>query len=144
MYALRPATADDFDFLFALHRAAMRTYIEPIWGWHEDWQLEYFRKKFEPTQRQIIVVNGRDAGVLVVENRPDEIYIGLIELMPDIQGQGIGTALLGRIKSEARDKNVPVGLHVLRTNGAARRLYERFGFRVVDEEAHRVHMICRM
>lgn len=57
VYTLRPATAEDYDFLFALHRAAMREYIEPIWGWHEEWQEEYFRKKFDPHERQSICID---------------------------------------------------------------------------------------
>ena len=55
-YTLRPATPEDYDFFFALHRAAMRDYIETIWGWHDDWQEEYFRRKYDPGQRQIIQV----------------------------------------------------------------------------------------
>lgn len=139
-YTLRPATPADFDFLFALHRAAMRAYIEPIWGWHEDWQLEYFREKYDTRQRQIIQVEGQDVGVLVVEQRADELYLGLIELLPDFQGQGIGAAIIRELIAQARAKGRPLGLHVLRTNAPARRLYERLGLRVVAEEPNRYRM----
>ena len=93
-YALRPVTEQDYDFLYDLHKVAMRDYIEPIWGWHEEWQQEYFRRKFEPQRRRIIQVDGRDAGVLVVEWREDEIYLGLIELLPEFQRRGIGAAVV--------------------------------------------------
>jgi len=139
-YTLRPATPADFDFLFALHRAAMRAYIEPIWGWHEDWQLEYFREKYDSRQRQIIQVEGQDVGVLVVERRADELYLGLIELLPAFQGRGIGTAIIRGLIAQARAEGRPLGLHVLRTNAPARRLYERLGLRVVGEEPNRYRM----
>lgn len=139
-YTLRPATPADFDFLFALHRAAMRAYIEPIWGWHEDWQLEYFREKYDSRQRQIIQVEGQDAGVLVVERRADELYLGLIELLLAFQGRGIGTAIIRGLIAQARAEGRPLGLHVLRTNAPARRLYERLGLRVVGEEPNRYRM----
>jgi ribosomal protein S18 acetylase RimI-like enzyme len=140
MYAFRQAVDSDYDFLFALHRATMREYIEPIWGWHEDWQEEYFRKKFEPQKRQIIVVDGEDAGVLVVEERPNEIYLGLIELLPRFQGCGVGTSILNDLKNKAAQQKVRLSLHVLSTNIKARRLYERFGFRAIYEESSRILM----
>lgn len=140
MYAFRQAVDSDYDFLFALHRATMREYIEPIWGWHEDWQEEYFRKKFEPQKRQIIVVDGEDAGVLVVEERPNEIYLGLIELLPRFQGCGVGTSILNDLKNKAAQQKVRLSLHVLSTNIKARRLYKRFGFRAIYEESSRILM----
>lgn len=140
MYAFRQATAADYDFLFKLHCLAMRAYIEPLWGWHEEWQADYFRQKFDPRARKIIVIDGQDAGVLVVEEKPDELYLGLIELLPDFQGRGIGSSILRRLKREAEDKGLPLGLRVLRTNEPARRLYERLGFQVVEDEGHRFRM----
>ena len=140
-YTLRPATPADFDFLFALHRAAMRAYIEPIWGWHEDWQLDYFREKFDSRQRQIIQVEEQDVGVLVVERWPDELYLGLIELLPGFQGRGIGTAIVHELIDQARAEGLPLGLHVLRTNEPARQLYEQLGLRVVAEEPNRYRMM---
>jgi len=141
-YSLRPATPRDFDFVFALHRAAMREYIEPIWGWHEDWQEEYQRQKYEPERYQIIVVEGQDAGVLVVEQRPDELYLGLIELQAHCRGRGIGTALIEALKRAASRQGIPLTLHVLKTNKPARRLYERLNFEIMAEEEFRYQMRC--
>ncbi|WP_374686793.1 GNAT family N-acetyltransferase [Promineifilum sp.] len=142
MYSLRPATPEDHDFLYALNRATIREYVEPIWGWHEEWQEEYFRKKFDPQKWQVIQVDGRDAGVLVVEQRPDEVYLGLIELWPEFQGRGVGSAVVNRLKAEAHGRGQPLTLHVLKTNVPARRLYERLGFQVVAEEEYRYRMSC--
>lgn len=141
MVTLRAATADDYDFLFGLHRAAIRPYVESIWGWHEGWQAEYFRKKFDPLARQVIVVDGVDAGVLVVEERPDEVYIGLIELLPAYQRHGIGTEIINQLAGDAHRRGLPLTLHVLTTNKPAQQLYERLGFIVVAEEEHRRRMI---
>lgn len=139
-YTLRPATEQDYDFLYELNKVALRDYIEPIWGWHEEWQQEYFRRKFEPQRRRIIQVDGRDAGVLVVEWREDEIYLGLIELLPEFQRRGIGTAVVADLLARARARRLPLALHVLKTNALARRLYERMGFEIVKEEEVRYRM----
>lgn len=140
MFTLRAATEGDYDFLFALHCAAIREYVEPIWGWHEEWQAEYFRRKFNPHDRQVIVVNGHDAGVLIVEERPAEQYLALIELLPEYQGRGIGTAVITGLLAQARARAVPVTLDVLETNRPAQRLYERLGFRPAGQREYRLRM----
>ena len=137
MYTLRPATEADYDFLYALHCAAIREYVEPIWGWHEEWQAEYFRRKFNPNGRRVIEVEGHDAGVLVIEERPDELYLALIELLPGYQGRGIGTMIVTSLLDQAQNRGMPVTLDVLETNQPARRLYERLGFRLVGQKEHR-------
>lgn len=88
MYTLRQAEQADYDFLYHLHKETMQAYVEATWGWNEEWQREYFDRKWDPCRRQIIQVNGRDAGVLVVDNRQGEHYLGLIELLPEFQGAG--------------------------------------------------------
>lgn len=139
-YTLRRAKEEDYDFLFALHRATMRPYVEATWGWHDDWQEEYFRRKFDARKRQIIQVNGRDIGVLVVEQLSDELYLGLIEITPVYQGRGIGSAVVGELKRRAEAQHMALTLHVLRTNTAARSLYERLGFIVIEDGPERIKM----
>ncbi|MFO7662338.1 MAG: GNAT family N-acetyltransferase [Chloroflexota bacterium] len=131
---------DDYDFLYSLHKSTMRVYINPLWGWHDAWQEEYFQKKFDPDRRQIIQVNSQDAGVLVVEERPGELYLGLIELLPKYQNQGIGSAIVSRLIDRANSNLLPLSLHVLKTNKPARRFYERLGLVVVEEEERRFKM----
>jgi tryptophanase len=118
----------------------MRPYIEATWGWQEAWQREYFAGKFEPRNRQIICVAGQDAGVVVVEKRAQELYLALIELLPQFQGQGVGTAVVRRLIDQAQDFALPLALHVLKSNGPARKLYERLGFQIVAEEEIRWKM----
>ena len=48
---------------------------------------------------------------------------------PDKQGQGIGTALMKRV---LLDLNRPVQLDVFTHNLKAKRLYQKFGFQVID------------
>lgn len=140
MHTLRKATAEDYDFLYSLHRTTMREYIEATWGWHEEWQEEYFRRKYDPAKRRIIQVDGRDVGVVVVEERNDELYLGLIEILPDYQRQGIGTAVVESLKAKGKTLGRPVTLHVLKTNLPARQLYRRLGFQIVEEEEVRYKM----
>ena len=60
-----------------------------------------------------------------------------IALLPEMRGTGLGTAILtDLLAAETR----PVQLQVERTN-PARRLYERLGFALVEEQAIRVRMV---
>ncbi len=141
IYQLRPATQADSTFLYDLHKAAIRPSVEATWGWDEAWQQDYFAQKFDPDKRQVIVVDGQDVGVVIVEGRESAVYIGLIEVLPTFQGQGIGTAVIQDILQQAHAQNRPVMLHVLKTNEAGKRLYERLGFVVTAIEEHKYKML---
>lgn len=61
----------------------------------------------------------------------DELHINNLAVMPDLRQRGIGTALLARVLDQAPALGASRAyLEVRRSNDAAKRLYERFGFRV--------------
>ena len=135
-WRLRPATESDREFLFRLHCTAMRESVEALWGWDEELQRQIFDERFDGTQFQVIQVDGKDAGVLDVEERDDAIFLKLIELVPANQGQGVGTSVIRAL--QARGK--PVTLRVLTTNPRAAALYRRLGFRVTEQTPERLFM----
>ena len=128
----RTATLNDLDFLYNLHRVAMKTYVEEIWGWDEGWQKEYFRQKFDPAAIEIIRFDGKDVGAVVIEQRDTEVYISNIEILPEYQNRGIGMGIIREALAAAEQAEKPVALQVLKVN-RARGLYERLGFSVVGE-----------
>ena len=123
---LRPITEADYDFLWRLHNAALKRYVEETWGWDEEWQASDFREKFDPNAGSIINVDGVDAGFWWVTERDDEIVLVSIRLLPEFQRRGIGTRL---IRGLTENSDRPVRLKVLKVN-PARRLYERLGFSI--------------
>lgn len=140
LLTFRQATEADRDSLFDLHRATMREYIDAEWGWNDAWQREYFDRKFNPEAYQILQIEGKEAGVLVVERTDDEIYLGLIEISPPYQGRGIGTEIVCRLIDEARQQHKTLALHVLRTNSRAIEFYKQLGFVVETVEWYRLKM----
>ena len=136
---LRPATSGDAEFLFQLLKATMREYVEQSWGWDEEWQRAYFQMRYDPSENQIIVLDGRDIGVIAAERREDTIHLSTIYIRPEYQDQGIGTQLLKDLLAEASREGLPVTLRVLRVN-PAKRLYERLGFVVIRETETRYYM----
>lgn len=132
LYELRAATDADCCFLYDLHVATFRAYVEQTWGWDESYQKAYFREHFEPARRQVIVVEGQDVGVLQVKKTRAEIVLQNIRIAPAWQRRGLGTAIIQDILGQARYDGLSVALRVLKVN-PARRLYERLGFAVTGE-----------
>ena len=130
---LREATPNDANFLYRLHRAAMQAYVIQTWGhWDEAWQSQQFQERFDPHACQVVVTGSEDIGVIKVARRTTDIFLTSIELLPNWQGQGIGTYLIRALMTEARAQGVPVTLQVLKVN-PARKLYKRLGFSITGE-----------
>lgn len=72
-------------------------------------------------------------GVLHVQERTEELYIASLEILPEYQRRGIGTEILRQLTAAAQRQLKPVALQVLKTNIAARSLYQRMGFGVTGE-----------
>ena len=128
-FTLRQATADDFPGCLGIRNEAMREYIEQIRGWDEDYEERRFRGHFHPDKTRVILSDDRVIGFLGVRQEGDALYIAQFYLVPEYQGQGIGTALMRELLAEGR----PVVLKVTKLNTGALRLYERLGFRVKSE-----------
>jgi ribosomal protein S18 acetylase RimI-like enzyme len=81
--------------------------------------------------------NGERAGfLLLLEELPDEVtllpgaFVAYMAVDAGAQRAGVGSALLAAAESEARRRGVPyMALMVSEENEAARRLYERDGYR---------------
>ncbi|WP_328451362.1 GNAT family N-acetyltransferase [Amycolatopsis sp. NBC_00438] len=126
---LRQPRSGDDEFCFQLHRSALGEYVEAIWGWDEPAQRAYHEKSFDAARTQIITVDGRDAGALVVDDTGPDVVLGRIELEPHHQGRGIGTHVVRALAAEAASRGRDVVLEVLDVNTRARAFYERLGFR---------------
>ncbi len=135
-YSLRPASKDETEALYAIHRAAMEDYVAQTWGsWDDAWQREYFTSHW-PDVRLAIEASGELAGFVDLDEQGETIHIGNIELRPASQRNGIGSAILKAVQQRAEIKSVPVTLQVLKVN-PARALYERLGFEHTGEtETH--------
>lgn len=139
-FTLRSVSAADYAWLWALKRLTMRNYVEQTWGfWDEKVQEDFFRRGFDPAVVKIIVADGRAAGRLHVERHAGEFFLGDIEVHPDFQNRGLGTAVLRALQTEACDCGVPIRLQVLKVN-PARHLYLRLGFSDFTKTTTHFHM----
>lgn len=142
-WSLRAARPDDEPFLFALHRDAMRDYVQATWGWDEDWQRANFEATYAP-ERQAVIVHGagpasRDVGRISMTRHWRKIMLRDVELLAPERNHGVGTAMVAAVLNLARESNRYVELRVLSCN-PAQRLYARMGFRIIDDDGARLRM----
>ncbi len=128
-FTLRAVTARDYTWLWHLKRLTMRPYVEQTWGsWDDLAQERFFRQHFSAETIQIIVADGRDAGLLNIEREPQELFLANIQIHPDFQGRGLGSAVVESVLASASALHLSVRLQVLKVNPRARDLYLRLGF----------------
>ncbi len=134
---LRTATVDDKVFLFDLARTVYKKLvIEQFGKWDENSQRNYFEKKWEKANYQIIEKDDQRIGTLWVTTEKDHIQLNEIQLLPKFQRQGIGSALVRKQLEKAQQQSKPMRLRLLKKNKAVN-FYERLGFVVYDQtDAH--------
>ena len=131
----RRVNSSDEEFLYRMHKATMLPYVEITWGaWEDEWQRAYFHDHFVPDQMTIIQLDGQDVGVMRVQERTEEIYLAILEILPEFQNKGIGTTVIQTLLQKANQHGKPVALKVLKVNLPARSLYQRLGFGVTGED----------
>lgn len=133
-FTFRAAAEADYPWLWSLKRLTMRPHVEAMWGgWDDEQQEAFFRRNFVPANVRIIVAEGRDVGLLHVEREPAALFLANVQILPEFQNHGLGSAVVRHVMEEARAARLPLRLQVLKSNRPARRLYERLGFEVTEE-----------
>lgn len=81
---------------------------------------------------QIVVYKGERVGRLLWTTEEGDLHLIDIGLLREFRNNGIGTAVLKYLLGIARERNLQVRFYVEKLNPAIR-LYERMGFRVVED-----------
>lgn len=105
-------------------------------------QRDYYRSQYPHGDHKLILADGHPAGRLYTAENEDEIRILDITVLPHLRGTGIGTPLITGVLSRAREVGKPVRIYV-ETLNPSRRLFERLGFKVIEEDGLNVLLECR-
>jgi GNAT superfamily N-acetyltransferase len=143
MIALRPITPEDDSFLAGVY-ASTRLDELAVTGWSDEEKAIFCRRQFDAQSAhycenypgaslQVIERAGEPIGRLYVAHWESEIRIMDIALLPKHRGTGIGTQLIRELQDEARAAGKTLTIHVERFNRALQ-LYERFGFKMVEDK----------
>jgi GNAT superfamily N-acetyltransferase len=140
LVSLRPVQADDDDFLYALFCNSVGDELSVLEGPQRDAilrmqfnaQLHTYEAEFPKADHQIIMLDGKVIGRVLVERTEAEHRGVDIALMPEYRSGGIGTMLIQELLDEAATVDKPFRISVVRTNPALH-LYDRLGFRMTGE-----------
>ncbi|MGI5225532.1 N-acetyltransferase family protein [Actinoallomurus sp. CA-142502] len=139
-WVLRAAGPADVEVIAELRATVMRPDLERLGRFDEHRVRQRFRDSFSERHTSVIVVDGAFAGCVTVRPAEDGRWLEHFYLAPDLQGRGLGSAVLRTLLRRADADRVPVRLNVLQ-GSAAQRLYERHGFTVEAQDPIDVFMV---
>lgn len=122
---LRPAVSGDINAL-----AALDGQVNPS-PWTPAQFVDACRLKPEGTERALVVeCDGQLAGFIVYSRVLDEVCVHNIAVVSSLRCQGLGRLLLAAVLDRARSGGaVRCYLEVRESNRAARKFYQKHGFR---------------
>ena len=136
--AFRPALEQDYEACRRLYFSQMEKTIREL-DLDPVAHAAGFREQWIPSQVRIIQFGGQDVGWLQVIDRSEGLLLAQIFVESQYQNQGIGTHVMRRVIEQAAEKCLPLALAVVKNNRALR-LYQRLGFRVVQEDGCKFYM----
>jgi ribosomal protein S18 acetylase RimI-like enzyme len=147
---LRPECPDDAAFLFALFCAPREAEFAPLPQAERETllRLQYqaqsrdYAERFLHAEHFIIEFRGEAAGRLLLNREADELRVVDIAVVPQQRRQGIASAVLKSLISEAEAAGMALRLSVWHQNPALA-LYRRLGFWVRAESATHLEMEWR-
>lgn len=144
LYQTRPYKIDDYEFVYNTKKVVYQKYIVSNWGeWNEERQREMFSNFINEYSKDIMIIikDNQRIGFFhgkVVDNTAYEI--GNICIIPNYQGQGIGSTILNKIISENKHKDIY--LQYFKQNPVVN-LYHRLGFEIIEELPYHFKMILK-
>jgi len=150
--SFRPELPEDEAFLAKLY-ASTRAGEMALTGWDAvqqeaflrqqfQFQTTHYRKHYGDASFRIILRDDAPIGRLYVHYGAQEIRLMDIALLPEHRGTGLGGSILENLLREAAQLGKTVTLHVERFNPALR-LYQRLGFRVIEDQQINFYMEWR-
>jgi ribosomal protein S18 acetylase RimI-like enzyme len=141
---LRPERAEDRDFrlrLFfdsrlpefaLLERSVGAATYQQIMRMQFEAQTVSYRTNFPRARFDIIELDGRAIGRIVVDRPGGMIHIVDQAVTPPLRNRGIGSAIMRALMDEAATAGLPVRLKVASSNDPSMRLYLRLGFEPIE------------
>ncbi len=137
MYNLRPATPADAAILTWLDYVATPDADAPPPAAPDRERVGRCLPPPDLERRRIVLVEGRAAGVVAVEDGAGELAVTDLRLLPTYHARGVGLALLEDLLAEARRAGLALTLRVRKGEPGRRQRarLEQWGFAASEETA---------
>lgn len=138
---IRTATSHDEAFLESTFLTALHNAIFGARGfWDETRERRQFREQLRLQDSCVVSEDGTDVGFYTAFSGQARFLLGTLCILPTHQSKGIGTEVMRRLMLGNERSQLPFVLYVLKTNPAAKRFYERLGFRIIGESQYHHEM----
>jgi GNAT superfamily N-acetyltransferase len=137
---LRWASTADTELAFQIKQSQFRSYAEMLKPWDEAAERRLHQERFAVQDFRFVVVEGDDIGVLATRLWHDCLKIYQLFIVSAHQGKGIGAWCLEKVSAEAGEAGVPLRLRVLKVNVRALNFYQRFGFKLITQDASHTYL----
>ncbi len=127
----KKAQPSDIDYLLWLRMETMEKHLLDS-GVRLTEEGHLARVKYAFENAKIILLKGEKIGLLKLKESQGEMEILQIQIDPKYQGKGWGSKIIQTIIRKAEKEKKILNLSVLKKN-KAKYLYEKLGFKVVDE-----------
>jgi GNAT superfamily N-acetyltransferase len=145
----RPVTPDDERFLRQVYKSSRGDDLRGL-GWEEDRISEFLEMQYEAQRRffesdyqnasdEVVLLDSKPAGRLIVERREHEIRCIDLGLLPAYRNRGVGTSIVRKLQEEALASNKSLRVQVIRFSRAVN-LLERLGFVRTSETGTHLQM----
>ena len=139
---MRRAEKSDEAFLETVYADSRREELAAF-GWAREQEYAFFKMQFglqkgayamqfPGAEYSVVELKGAPVGRLIVYRGETEFRLVDVAILAEFRGRGVGEILIEDLKTQATSET-PLDLRVLKTNGAAKKFYERLGFKVVEE-----------
>ena len=135
--ATRSVKPEDQSFLIELYKSSRGDDLRGL-GWDEQRISEFLDMQYEAQQNfydsdyrdaadELILLEDKPIGRLLIESRPHEIRCIDLALLPEYRERGLGTGIIQKLQEKARRERKPLRLQVIRFSRAVN-LFDRLGF----------------
>ncbi len=141
----RAVKHEDLDFLLTLRKKSMSKHLSDAKiKLTNEQHLERIKEHYYDSH---IILRDRKPigllklGVVSLKGTSKSLHIRQLQILPEYQGQGIGSKVLAVVKKRALQLQLPITLNVLLKN-PARGLYLRHGFQIEGKNKLEFKMRC--
>lgn len=141
----RAVKHEDLDFLLSLRKKSMSKHLaDAKIKLTNEQHLERVKESYYDSH---IILRDRKPigllklGVVSLKGTHKSLHIKQLQILPEYQGQGIGSKVLNVVKKKALQLQLPITLNVLLKN-PARGLYLRHGFQIEGKNKLEFQMRC--
>ena len=132
-YIFTPATQNDIDFVYDLHKASNYDHVYNLCGWDDTYQRNELEFGIAEGGYSIIELDKEPVGIMEINELSNELHLCELHLVQSARGKGLGSQIIKEVIRASKMINKALKTGCFKDNKRVKCLYESLGFVVVGE-----------